>query len=35
MEEKMAGGAKGGDYSREAVISNASFKGGRLFEGGD
>ena len=25
----------GGDYSREAVISNISIKGGWLFEGGN
>ena len=28
-------GAGGGDYSREAIISNISIKGGWLFEGGD
>ena len=27
--------SKGGDYSGEAIILNISFKGGRLFKGGD
>ena len=36
QKEKMAGGeGGGGDYSREAIISNISVKGGRLIEGGD
>ena len=26
-------GERGGDYSKEAIISNISIKGGRLFEG--
>ena len=33
--EDMARGAKGGDYSREEIISNISVRGGRLFEGGN
>ena len=28
-------GGERGDYSREAIISNISIKGGQLFEGGD
>ena len=26
---------RGNNYSREAIVSNISTKGGRLFEGGD
>ena len=33
--EKSKRGERGGDYSREAIISNISVKWGQLFEGGD
>ena len=35
LKEREDGERGGGDYLREAIISNISFKGVRLFEGGD
>ena len=35
IKEKEDGRTGRGDYSRVAIISNISIKGGRLFEGGD
>ena len=35
IKEREDGEMGRGDYSRVAIISNISIKGGRLFEGGD
>ena len=35
IKERVDGKTGRGDYSRVAIISNISIKGGRLFEGGD